>query len=222
MNASKLTLLVVAFVAIPTVASAQIVIERLNETADPSAPVIKKDKKKDKGKAKGKAKAGEEEDEEAEVEVEETFTAEETQAMEAVFLKQLTAAHTTCLSGPTVRRPYLADVTGSATWTIREDGRAKFSNGTATPTTAMFFKDQKQLDAIPPAERAAGEKQVIAAYGACIKLESAKVPVEDKTGEFTLDYTVTWNKGKAVVALGAGGGGGGEGGGGDEALDLDL
>lgn len=196
MKAPKwMPILLVATLSYPVVASAQIVIDRYNEDGDPTQPAapVKDDKSDEKDD-----KADKEKEEEAE---KKRLSSDELEDVQATLLKQLKSTHEKCLKLNEVVRPEKADISGTASWKVQENGTAKFQQSSSNVTIEMFFVSDKDIDGITDAARSSAQEQGNKLYNECAQGSDVKVDVKGKAEEVTVKFKVRYEKNRAVVEL---------------------
>lgn len=186
--------------AIPAAVNAQIEIERLNSDVDPNAPIEIDGSDEGEGDGEGN-ESGEDGEGTAEFESASAFTDEELTSIGKALSGQVADMHTKCLKAKTVKRPFFANASGTAVWTVDEEGKATFKSASSTADRAAFFTSAEEEEKLKPEEREARVEEGNAALAKCLTGKDGKVKVEEKAGDVTLAYKVSWRGGKANVEL---------------------
>ena len=131
-----------------------------------------------------------------------TLTGDERTAVQSVLGGQLGTIHKKCLSNKRqIMRPKLANVSGTAQWTLAKSGTATFAKGEAKVQEAAFFKTAKAYEEA----EADAKKEVVAArsksYNACAKGQKAKIAVKGKAAKIIVRYQIKYEGAftKAVI-----------------------
>lgn len=169
-------------ICLPVTGSAQIVFERLNQ-GDPPAPVVDREQDDSETKA-GEEPAG--------------FTDDEVKQIRAVLTAQLQQTHTKCMGADEIRRPGAASISGTASWAVDAEGNAKFKSTSCNVSPDMYLPAEEQ-SRLTDLVRQDLQRRANELYNECAKGADVQVPVQGKSGDVTLKFTVTWSNNKTVV-----------------------